>query len=486
MIRRFALAAALMGTALSATTAQAATVSSGDRFAYTAAAGETNRVAVTRTDAGFLVDDLTTNADGAQVPLTVGAGCVPLGLDTALCSAAGGFALISGGDGHDTLTAINQSAADQRYEISGGDGNDDLQGSTGFDIIDGDAGRDKLRGLGTDDVLRGGHGDDDLDGGAGNDRLEGGAGSDELDGGAGTDTASWYLETAPVRVTLDEVRNDGVNGEDWDLEIERVEGGAGSDVLRAGATPAFLDGLGGDDTLSGSGGADILMGGSGVDTADGGAGDDRLFGGAAGDRLSGGAGDDAIYADQGDDLLDGGPGADRLEGSADDDQLLGGDGDDTLLAGYGDDLLDGGSGADAQRGDAGADTVTYAGRVVAVTVTLAAVASPLGDDGAAGENDDTTGIETVLGGAGADRITGTSAAETLFGGAGDDVLTALDGADRLVGGEGSDAVDAGAGDDVLDLVDRARDTGACGSGADRADVDPRDKITGCEAVTKVS
>lgn len=80
--------------------------------------------------------------------------------------------------------------------ITGGSGDDVLQGTPGDDVICGLGGDDVLLGYGGDDVLRGGPGDDVLVGGPGNDRLYGGDGDDQLvdtrdagvvNGGAGDD-----------------------------------------------------------------------------------------------------------------------------------------------------------------------------------------------------------------------------------------------------------------------------------------------------------
>ena len=465
-----ALALALAGTAMTCAAADAATVGVTDgRFAYTAGDGETNRVGVTRIDAGFLVDDLTTDADGALVPLELGSGCVPLVQYEALCQAADGYARLDGGDGADALAAINDLGPDQRYELIGGDGADTLTATSGLDILAGGSGDDTLRGGAGDDVLKGGTGGDELAGDGGDDRLEGGEGADFLDGGAGTDTASWWQETSPVTVTLDNVRNDGTGGEDHAYDVEEVEGGDAADTLVAGGGPAFLEGNGGGDTLVGSPAADSLLGGDGDDTLDAGAGDDLVFAQAGADAASGGDGADRLYGDQGADALDGGAGDDRLEGSGGDDRLVGGDGSDLLLPGFGVDWMDGGGGADAFRGDGeGPDTVSYATRTAPVSVTLSVLPSLIADDGEAGEGDDLSGVEGLVGGSGPDDLTGSAAAE------------------RIDGGAGADSLDGAGGDDHMVAVDRTRDAVGCGAGTDAADVDPRDKTAGCEVIQKLS
>lgn len=72
--------------------------------------------------------------------------------------------------------------------ISGGPGNDVIDGSNDPDEIHGEDGDDTLYGHGGDDLLFGGNGDDVLFGGAGDDTLDGGAGNDTLWTGSGNNT----------------------------------------------------------------------------------------------------------------------------------------------------------------------------------------------------------------------------------------------------------------------------------------------------------
>lgn len=452
--------------------AGAATVSSSnfDGFRYEAATGEENRVTVRRTDTAFLIEDLTTTADKASVALVAGSGCVPLGPGRATCTVPreSHRALIDTGDLGDSVIVLDEGAVARGFEVDAGAGGDTVNGSSGSDFFKGGPGRDVLTAHGGGDVLDGGDGLDDLAGGAGDDRLTGGQDSDLLEGGDGTDTVSWWQETLPVTVTLDDVRNDGVAGEDHVRDAERVEGGSGDDVLVAGTTGAFLIGNAGDDAITGSPGEDVLLGADGADRIAAGAGDDIVIGMGGADVIAGEDGADELHGFDGADALDGGAGDDRLEGSAGDDALRGGSGDDQLLPGWGVDWMDGGPGADRFDGSGeGADTVSYSTRTSPVDVTLAATLAVVGgNDGEAGEGDDLAGIESVVGGGGSDRLTGGAGAETLDGGA------------------GIDTFDAGAGDDILLAVDRERESVACGDGADRAEVDAKDRPSGCEAVVK--
>jgi Ca2+-binding RTX toxin-like protein len=141
--------------------------------------------------------------------------------------------------------------------------------------------------------------------------------------------------------------------------------------------------------------------------------------------------------------------------------LLGGDGDDVLTGGggadalngnNGNDTLDGGLGSDTFNGGSGIDTTTYASRINNVTTDIDGVA----DDGEAGEADTVgTDVENLVGGAGDDTLTGSSAANTLSGGGGGDTIGGLDGADVLDGGTGGDSLGGGADSDTVTYASRS-------------------------------
>jgi Ca2+-binding RTX toxin-like protein len=77
---------------------------------------------------------------------------------------------MSGGSGDDTM--------------DGGPGNDFMSGGSGDDTMDGGPGNDFMNGNSGDDTLLGHDGRDVLRGGSGNDTLDGGNGSDVLRGGS--------------------------------------------------------------------------------------------------------------------------------------------------------------------------------------------------------------------------------------------------------------------------------------------------------------
>lgn len=136
--------------------------------------------------------------------------------------------------------------------ITGGNGNDVLNGNGGNDIISGGNGNDTINGAGGNDTISGGNGDDVIDGGEGQDTITAGNGNDTITGGNGNDT---------------------------------IDAGSGNDVVNGNAGNDAINGGTGDDTLNGSEGDDSLIGGTG---------NDRLEGGLGLDVLSGGTGNDTF------------------------------------------------------------------------------------------------------------------------------------------------------------------------------------------------
>ncbi|MDX6662098.1 MAG: hypothetical protein QOG09_200 [Solirubrobacterales bacterium] len=86
----------------------------------------------------------------------------------------------------------------------------------------------------------------------------------------------------------------------------------------------------------------------------------------------------------------------------------------------------------------------------------------------------------LVGGRGADRLTGGSGDEFLDGGSGRDRLAGLGGQDYLLGGSGNDSLKGGHGRDILNIYGEGRDHGACGGGRDMAFADRHDHVSGCE------
>ena len=339
------------------------------------------------------------------------------------------------------------------------------------------------------EALPGTDGADTLDGGAGNDTMYGGAGNDTylFSVGAGTDlvqdndttvgnvdtvqfldVVSGALRAIEV-VDMDLILKYGTDDQltlqyyfyngNTDFQIELITFSDGVTWTRADITNRVIaNGTDGNDTLYGGndrnnriyglGGADTLFGGSLNDLLDGGDGNDTLYDQTTGnDSLLGGLGNDYLssYQSTGNDSLDGGDG---------NDSLFGGLGNDTLVGGLADDLMDGLEGNDSMSGGDGTDTL-YGGDDNDLLD---------GGDGNDTLYDQTTGVDTLIGGLGNDFLSTyqSSGADSLDGGAGNDSLYGSIGNDTLSGGSGVDVLYGGDGDDLyliaspdFDLYDSA-------------------------------
>ena len=395
--------------------------------------------------------------------------------DDNLAGGAGADTL-DGGDDEDTLRYDASFAGVTVNLATGAASGGHAEGDTFSNIenIRGSAHADALTGDAGDNILRGRQGDDILAGGAGADILDGGAGADILDGGAHWgDTLVYDASSAGVTVNLATgVASGGDAQGDSFSNIERLRGSAHADVLTGDTQINYLWGLDGADTLSGGGGNDRLHGGAGADTLYGGSEGDALFGGAGADTLYGGEGNEILHGGAGADTLDGGSGqqdildyyyssagvmvnlatgaasggdaegdtfsnieylrgsayADVLTGDGGSNWLYGLDGDDTLSGGGGDDELHGGRGADTLDGGADQDTLYYWVSLAGVTVNLATGAASGGD----AEGDTFSNIESVVGSAFADVLTGDEQNNSLWGWYGADTLTGGAGSDTFV------------------------------------------------------
>jgi len=364
---------------------------------------------------------------------------------------------VEGGDGDDWVNAqINASGGYGLFVssglqtirgglgndlLAGGSDSDSIYGEDGFDVLFGGNGADLLDGGADDDTLQGDDGADTLLGGDGQDRLLTGAGDDSADGGAGDDDINAERST------------DGGSPLTYASSSQQtLEGGLGHDLIAGGSDADRVSGGEGNDTLYGQEGDDTLLGGEG---------NDRLLTGAGHDSADGGAGDDDINAERptagsglliypsgGQQSLEGGYGHDVVVGGSDADRVSGGDGNDTLYGQGGSDTLLGGAGEDlivtddGSQGDGAADSVDAGD----------------GHDRINGEQTDavtgtysfwnSSGAQTLRGGAGDDFIVGGTDGDELDGGSGDDTLHGRDGDDTLIGGGGVDRLVGGAGNDT--------------------------------------
>ena len=251
--------------------AATATTVSGE-LRYSAVAGETNDVRVTR------VSGNTLRVTEAGTTITAGAGCTQENPNQVTCTTSRRPVLRLGDLNDRSVIATSRGAV-----VFGDAGDDALRGASGADRLEGGDGNDLLQGFSRGDTLRGGSGNDRLEGGTGSDSELAGSGddvvhqgpgpngADTLDGQDGFDTLDYGARTAPLQITLDGVRNDG------DARAgERDSAREGFDRVVAGAGSDFLLGREGNDELIGGGGGDVLEGRRGDDRFDGGPGIDQV------------------------------------------------------------------------------------------------------------------------------------------------------------------------------------------------------------------
>jgi Ca2+-binding RTX toxin-like protein len=163
--------------------------------------------------------------------------------------------------------------------------------------------------------------------------------------------------------------------------------------------------------------------------------------------------------------------------------INGGDGDDVITGGNGDDVINGGDGKDTFKaalgdgndtfnGGAGVDKADYSARTAALTIVMDG--STASGDLAASEADKLgTDVEDLIGGSGADTLTGNASSNHIQGGAGNDKLSGglnagacTDDSDILDGEADDDTFDQGAVADCSDVMNG-------GPGVDRVDYQAR-------------
>ena len=311
---------------------------------------------------------------------------------------------IAGGDGNDTIKTMG--------------GDDKVNGMAGNDTIEGGAGDDTLMGGAGNDTLMGGAGRDTISGNAGDDTIDGGQGDDTIDGGEGTDTAKYVKTTSTDLSNVDislksredgDFNNDGYYGRDTLKNVENLE--CSSTAMTTDDTPVLIpqnEGV----TFTGDDMDNTLIGCAGPDT------------------------------------------------------LKGGGGDDTLVGRGGADTLDGGTGS---------DTASYEGATATVTVSFLAALNNNNQIPVTGD----AGEDLIVTAVGEDGTTRFSTIENILGGDGADVLTGDGRANVLNGGAGADTLNGGGGDDTLKggtiaklNGDREADTLNGGAGADTLYGDP--------------
>ncbi|AWF82128.1 hypothetical protein BTJ40_15525 [Microbulbifer sp. A4B17] len=381
--------------------------------------------------------------------------------------------IISGGEGADQI--YGEDGDDDLY---GGEGNDYLDGGSGFSRLYGDTGDDTLIGSGElsggdgNDILNG-QGSDLLIGGTGNDELKGlaesdvyrfsmGDGVDHIDDQGGDSDRLEFTDVNPEDLVLRRDGNDlvitnSVSGDSiritdqFSSQTESVAGSGIDSIVFADSTSwnyeeikqqALLGtdgtdsiyGHADDDTIVAGSGSDIVYGQNGDDVISGAAGQDQLFGGIGNDEIHGGEDADTIYGNSGDDQLYGDEGNDVIEDYSGANTIYGGEGNDQL------------SGNGTLSGDAGADTLTGSGLL---------------DGGEGNDIINGEGSDTLIGGAGDDVIS----AYSYYGTQNNNILEGGTGNDTLYGSFGDDEYRFNLGDGQDILTERRY-------GEDSSDIDP--------------
>jgi Ca2+-binding RTX toxin-like protein len=203
-------------------------------------------------------------------------------------------------DGRGGDDTVKDTTDDAGRMLSGGAGNDKVEGYGGDDVLDGGDGNDEVNGNAGNDVVRGGAGDDVVNGdnykSPGNDVIDGGPGLDQIDDWSIPDAATHPQPT----VSLDGQANDGRPGETDNVSnVEKLTFHVNATFTGTDAPDdaEVLNVSEGASTLNGLGGNDVLKGADSPDTIDGGAGDDDLNGGNGNDTITGGPGKDTIVGD---------------------------------------------------------------------------------------------------------------------------------------------------------------------------------------------
>lgn len=219
-------------------------------------------------------------------------------------SISGGAITAGSGCSQDSEDVVSCPAAGvQRVRVWLGDGDDDFHGSDAGSLrleVHGEAGNDELNDGPAADLLDGGSGWDDV--------MRPSGGDDEIIGGDGdSDLVSYLSYTEAVDVALPaanatstgnggrvSAENDTIHG-----DVEDVRGGFGPDLITGNDLANALGGGPGADEISAGDGNDVVNGQSDPDTLSGGGGYDRLNAadGFADDALDCGAGDDDLDAD---------------------------------------------------------------------------------------------------------------------------------------------------------------------------------------------
>ena len=369
--------------------------------------------------------------------------------------------------------------------------------ATGEQTLDGGLGNDRLTGRDIEEAAL----IDNINGGGGNDIINGGAGVDIIDGGAGEDTLDYRGSDAGVTMTLpksDKSYFEDVSGGDAEGDtIRDFEIIFGSDARPSADLPS-----GGGDSFTLAVQASVaykIYGHNGDDrfTVDFAANNREFFS----NTLDGGAGVDTLALINGNIAgalaIDFARRSMTLTRAGEDDVSNTISGFENLdLSGYtsslalrfvgtaGTNLVKMGSFATTSAlyldGGRGVDTLDFTGRTGAITLNL-------GDESSYGAGKTIKGFEHVVGGDGADVLTGSGAGNRLEGGDGDDTLAGGGGNDIIDGGAGIDTVSyAGEGGGVIIALQDGDEAASFRRGRERDTITNVENIIGSDGADTLS
>ena len=302
----------------------------------------------------------------------------------------------------------------ERFNITGGSGDDQLQGADDVDVLNGGAGAD---------VITSGLGADTINGGTGYDRWIANY------SGLNVDVSATLLASGASAIT-------GSGASVTGIEAAQLTFGSGNDLFDSTAVT-------GNDDVFGGWGNDEFRSNGGIDWFNGDNDTDKLVvdysdattavthhyvangwyavGDKAGTQM-------ANYINVENFDITGGSASDTLEGSSGNDRLVGNDGNDRLYGRAGIDEINGGNGTDTWIVDY-TDLLDVTLNLTTQTTNSGAVFS---------------GIEAInfTGGAGDDVVTGNAGRynDNFFGGGGDDVFVTGRGVDYVNGDNATDKV----------------------------------------------
>ncbi len=249
------------------------------------------------------VTDTTYNPTGTGAPIELSGGN---GND--ILNGAAGADRLYGNDGYNWLEGF--TGDDQLFGgnaadvLLGSEGRDRLYGNEGINWLDGDIGEDELYGGNVQDTLLGGSGNDTIYSNGGDDLVIGGAGADKLYGTGGTDIiygddAEGFVPALPAKPVIEVPTPPVVTPEQpvvtptppvvtfvsVTTSTNLTMTGEVKNVTATGKASVTLIGNDLDNAITGNSGKNTIRAGAGNDEVNGGYGNDNLYGAAGHDAF---------------------------------------------------------------------------------------------------------------------------------------------------------------------------------------------------------